>query len=200
MAATISSALSPNIKKGIAGDRQRTLALFPRRAASAGEIAMVKHVHIVAILMIALGGIQCLGAIFLFLVALVMPSMFDWFNEVIVEQQKIQRAGAPRLPAFPAQLGSLMTLIYVSMGVLSLASGALNIFAGARNLRYRGRILGIVAMIVGAVTGQSCLLGIALLVYGLIVYLDKDVVSAFERTQEGTPAEAIPHGAYRRLP
>jgi hypothetical protein len=83
---------------------------------------------------------------------------------------------------------------YLAIGLAGLATGGLRIFAGIRNLKYRGRVLGIVALSLGLLTAVTVFCAptsIALLIYGLIVYLDSDVAKAFDMGNQGLPPHEI---------
>ena len=73
------------------------------------------------------------------------------------------------------------TLLFSVAGFLILVS-IVQILAGLRNYYYRWRLFGIAALILGLSIGISCECAptaLALAVYGLIVYLNKDVAAAF---------------------
>jgi uncharacterized membrane protein len=114
---------------------------------------------------------------------------------VIFQQAQMQQqgqAGAP--PGLPPGFAEIMTGVYGGMGAAGLLAGALRIVAGFRNVRYRGRVLGIVSLFFGLLSLGTCycsVTGIALLVYGMIVYLNGDVIRAFELGEKGVPSEEI---------
>ena len=88
----------------------------------------------------------------------------------------------------------IVTGIYLVLGIAVLTAGVLKLVAGVRNLKYRGKVLGIVAMASSLVTVFSC--------YwrrrhrhcssnGLIVYLNPEVSRAFAMGDQGIPADQI---------
>jgi hypothetical protein len=84
--------------------------------------------------------------------------------------------------------------IYLVFGAGLMAGAILKLFAGYRNYRFRGRTLGMVAMFSGLVTVFGCFCfptALALLIYGLIVYLDQQTVYAFQLGDQGQTPEQI---------
>jgi hypothetical protein len=74
------------------------------------------------------------------------------------------------------------------MGIPPLVSGMLQVFAGIKNLWFRGRVLGIVALVSNVGTLITCYCAptaIALMIFGLIVYLNQQVAEAFRMGQAG---------------
>ena len=72
--------------------------------------------------------------------------------------------------------------------------GGLNIAAGIKNLKYRSRTLGIAALCLGIVPVFTCYCAptaIGILIYGLIIYLNRDVSRAFEMGEQGISPEQI---------
>ena len=102
---------------------------------------------------------------------------------------------APLPPApMPAGFEWMLLAIYGSMGLISLVIGVLGIWAGIRMLKFRGRILGIVALSSGllSIAGCYCLpTAIGLFVYGLIVLLNEPVKRAFAMGEQGRTAAEI---------
>jgi hypothetical protein len=129
---------------------------------------LVGHVPIVAILLMAQGGLElafgllCLG--YCALVFVLPPEVMGGID-----------AG----------------VMFVLMGVFAvsgLACGGLRIMAGLSNWSYRRRMLGITALGVGLASMFNCYCAptaIALAIYGLIVYVNESVVAAFELGTQG---------------
>jgi hypothetical protein len=143
---------------------------------------LVAQVRVLAILMIAQGVLEILAGVLLGCMGVVFPLI-----EAAAEQAGQQ---APHSGAFT----SFMLFFYLALGAAHLAAGVLHVVAAARNYRYRGRKLGITALIVGLVTASMmiCLpTALALAVYGLIVYVNEAVVRAFDLGEQGESAEAI---------
>jgi hypothetical protein len=84
--------------------------------------------------------------------------------------------------------------IYLAIGLVALASGILRIVAGIQNYRLKGRLLGLISIIVGVAPVFTCYCApsaIGMLVYGLIIHLDPAVVAAFRMVAEGKPASQV---------
>lgn len=85
--------------------------------------------------------------------------------------------------------------IYTGWGGMVLALGVLNTVGGVRVLQFRNRVLGLVALFSNILVLMSCycaLTAIGMMVYGLIVMFNSDVVRAFELVRHGaTPEEAV---------
>jgi hypothetical protein len=83
---------------------------------------------------------------------------------------------------------------YLAVGLVILAAGILRLYAGYRNFGYRSRILGIISLVCGMASVFGCYCaptGIAMIIYGLIVYLNPAVQAAFEMGEKGMPSDAI---------
>ncbi len=97
-------------------------------------------------------------------------------------------------PVDPETLAWIFGGIYIGMGAPALLAGVLHIWAGIRNYSFRGRTLGLVALIVGLGSMATCYClptTIALATYGLIVYLNGPVNEAFQMGQQGYNTEQI---------
>jgi hypothetical protein len=144
---------------------------------------MVKQVTIVAILMMIQGVLESLMGVFLCVMG---PFIFT------IMQQMPQNQPGAQPP--PEELAGILSGVYVLLGVVALIAGVLKIVAGVRNLKYRGKVLGIVALASGVATIFTCYCAptaIALLVYGLIVYLNADVGRAFAMGEQGMTPDQI---------
>ena len=87
-----------------------------------------------------------------------------------------------------------MPVIYIAMGSPVLLGGILRIYAGYQNYQYRSRTLGIVSLVLGMTSVLSCYCAptaIAVLVYGLIIYLNPAVMAAFEMGRQGKSGDEI---------
>lgn len=143
---------------------------------------MVNQVPVVAILMIIQGVLESLTGLVL---AAMGPLMFSVLSNVQPQ---------PGVQPPPKEMAGVLSGVYLVMGIGILALGVLRIVAGVRNLKYRGRILGIVAMSAGLLTSFTCWClptSLGILIYGLIVYLNSDVVRAFEMGDRGLSADQI---------
>ncbi len=145
---------------------------------------LVRHVRVVAILMIVQGALELLAAVGLGAMAVYMPI-------VIRQMQQLQKQ--PVMANQPAIW--IVPLVYGGIAAVALAAGVLHLVAGVRNYRFRGRTLGIVALACGMLTILTCYClptAVALAVYGLIVYLNREVSEAFRMGEAGSePAEIV---------
>ena len=146
---------------------------------------LVGHVRVVAILMLVQGGLEAFTAVMLAVMAVAIPSA--------MLQQEV-RAPQPNQP--PEELIFwIMTVTYGVMATASLVVAILHITAGVRNCRFRGKVLGIVALAGGALASLlTCYCiptAIALGIYGLIVYLNRSVSEAFRMGEAGCSSSEI---------
>jgi len=155
---------------------------------------LVRHVRVVAILMIIQGVLETLGGLVLIAMGLVMP----W----LMTQQGQNMPVAPGQP--PAETFFwILTFVYGGMGIVVLAVAALHVVAGLRNYRFRSRTLGIVAMASGVLSLFMCYClptAVAIGVYGMIVYLNHEVAEAFRMGEAGSSASDILAAFGRRGP
>lgn len=143
------------------------------------------HVPIVAILMMVQGGLEVLIAGYV----LMMGVMMAVFVGAAPGPQPAPAQGPP-----PEMVGWMMGAMYLVFGAGLMAGAILKLFAGYRNYRFRGRTLGMVAMFTGLATLFGCVCfptALALLIYGLIVYLDQQTVYAFQLGEQGQTLEQI---------
>jgi hypothetical protein len=146
---------------------------------------MVGQVTAVAILMIVQGVLEIGIGLLLLVMSVFIPMMM----EEAVKQQP--QPPPPGLDAFPLQV---MTTVYAAMASAGILAGIIHIIGGIMGLRYRGRTLGIVALLLGLVSVATCYCSvttIGLAVYGLIVYFNADVAHAFELASQGMPVSEI---------
>jgi hypothetical protein len=145
---------------------------------------LVNHVRAVAILMLVQGGLEVFATFVFAVFAVAIPTF--------IRSQEMQRP-PPNPP--PEQVFWLMTAIYGVMATAALVVAILHITAGVRNCRFRGRVLGIVALAGGAATSLlTCYCvptAVALAIYGLIVYLNRSVSEAFRMGEAGRPPNEI---------
>src|SRR5262245_1913895 len=89
---------------------------------------------------------------------------------------------------------TLISIVYLVIGLLVLTAGALNIIAGIRALSYRGRGFVLTALFFNILPLFTCYCSptsLALMIYGLIVMFQQDVAKAFAMGDEGVPAQSI---------
>jgi hypothetical protein len=140
---------------------------------SAAASKLVRHVPLVATLLIVQGVLECLLVLlYACLLPLVnLPELFDRSQE------------NPWI--FVSQLLGLVLLM-----AFTLAMAVVKLVAGIRNRRWQGRVLGLVALSSGLIS--CCTLwcgptGIALGIYGLIVYTDQGVLRTFRAAAGDSP-------------
>ncbi|MCA9246870.1 MAG: hypothetical protein KDA42_07130 [Planctomycetales bacterium] len=139
---------------------------------------MIGHIRVVAILMMIQGVLELVMGVFLGVMAAIMPSMM----------QNMQQMQNPNQGVPIAQVSTMVTVMYGVMALVLGAVGGLTAFAGFRNYQLRARVLGIVSMCLGLLTVFGCYCfptALALMVYGLIVYLNQPVAMAFDRVANG---------------
>ncbi|HEX7376833.1 MAG TPA: hypothetical protein VF278_06960 [Pirellulales bacterium] len=139
--------------------------------ASRGGFA--RQVPIVAILFTVQGGLEILmGGMFFFL---------GLMTAIYARQEGVNS-------------GLAMSGVYSAMGLAGFAVGVLHAVAGWRNYSYHNRWLGISASIarLGSLFTCYCFpTAFALMIYGLIVYLNSQTARAFELGTQGLPREQI---------
>jgi uncharacterized membrane protein YphA (DoxX/SURF4 family) len=133
---------------------------------------LVGHVPIVGGLMIALGVLEGLLAMFFVLFALISSLL------------------PPESGANPVMLA----IFYAGLAVFTLACGAIRLLAGLSVVRFRRRNLGLAALGIGLLpvfTGLCAPTSIGIAVYGLFVLLNESVIVAFEMASDGKSAAEI---------
>jgi hypothetical protein len=142
-------------------------------------VGRARQVPVVAALLVANGVLLCvIGIGYIALATFVTNQLIDQ----VVAQEKLQG----RDGAFPPAVRWIVFGTWAGLGALGLVDGLVGIVAGIRNYRYRGRTLGIVALIGGLGTilfFWLMPLSIALLIYGLIIYMSQDGSRAFRWQQ-----------------
>jgi hypothetical protein len=145
---------------------------------------MSNQIRVVAILLIVQGALETLYGLMMTAMGPLMYAM-DAFNTA--------KPAAGAAPPPPWLMGA-MSGFYVLMGLMGLGIGIFRILTGVKNHRLRGRTQGIIALGLGVLTLMSCYCmptSIALLIYGLVVYLNDESQRAFERVENGEPPEAV---------
>ena len=93
--------------------------------------------------------------------------------------------GGPVMVAVEPQ-GAPPIAIFIILGLVMGGIGVSRIFAGILNLKFRGRIFGIVINCIGFLSALTCYCAptaIGVAVYGLVIYLNHDVVDAFPESK-----------------
>ena len=141
--------------------------------------SMFNQIRIVAICMIIQGILELLFAAYMIAMSFIYP--------MILEQVPNQQ-----IPANEAEM--LDTVQYYSVmyfaivGGLIFLVGAMRLCAGILNFQYRARTLGIITNFLGIASIATCYClptGIAICVYGSIIYFNPDVAQAFQMKANG---------------
>jgi uncharacterized membrane protein HdeD (DUF308 family) len=154
-------------------------------AATAGSSNWVKQVRIFAVLNAVQGILETLTGL--------MATGAGVFFPLMAQMKEFKEAQAAE-DAPPEQFFWAVGIFYFVMGVVLLASGILRLIAGFQNYRFKGRVLGIVSVVVGIApvfTGCCGPTAIALMVFGLLIFLDPAVIVAFQMVREGRAIDKI---------
>ncbi|TXI10151.1 MAG: hypothetical protein E6Q76_04520 [Rhizobium sp.] len=148
-------------------------------------VGKARQVRTVAIMMIIHGVLMFLAAAGLVtMIFFLVPQMREQFDR----QAQMQRQANPNAPQIaPETMTTMITALYGGMAAALASIGFLGIFAGIRNYSFRNRTLGIVTLVlnIGSIMFCWCVpLSIALLVYGMIIYLSPEADRAFRWTAE----------------
>jgi len=142
--------------------------------------SLVGHVPAVAILMMVQGALEVLMGFGLVGMGAVLPRLM----QSDLAQQDMPSPGPP-----PEAMTWIMLAVYGFFGLVVLSGALLHIVAGILNYSFRARVLGIVASIVGMLTTFfTCYCAptaIALGVYGLVCYMNPDVIQTFAVAEAG---------------
>lgn len=130
---------------------------------------MVKHIRIVATLLIIEGVLEILpgGVLTVFSVAAAFG---------------IARGSELQGNILPPEL----TFVFFLLGPALFGAGVFKVLAGIRNLNARDRTMGLIALgscFIALPTCYCAPTALALAIYGLIVYLDDEVQREFARTE-----------------
>ena len=158
---------------------------------------MVGHVFVLGVLMAVYGALFVILGLCTVGYGVFMPEMLKnnpaWQNNP-------QFGNNPPMP--PDELLKMMTTGTLIAGGMFVLLGALYLVGGIQVSRFRGRMLGIVALSVGllSVFGCYCIpTSVALFVYGLVVLLNEPVKTAFGLGDRGFRGAEIQQ-AFARLP
>lgn len=144
---------------------------------------LVNQVRIFAILAIVQGALEVL-------MGLLYAGMGAVFPKIMLAAQKEDEMKGMN----QEQFFWIMTATYITLGVATVLAGGMHIFAGIQNYRFKGRVLGFVALATGVLAWSTCYClptGIALGVYGLIVLINPQVAYAFQMREKGQTVDNI---------
>jgi hypothetical protein len=146
--------------------------------------SILTQVRVIATLLIVHGvGLTLMGLLYITM-AFIMPSV------ITAQNRQMLRPGGPS----PEQMTMILYATYGVMGAGGILPGVLQIFAGISNLRFKGRVLGITALVGGLVGVATCYClptAIGLCIYGLIIYLNESAVRAFALVADGNTVEQM---------
>lgn len=151
-----------------------------------GPTNWVGQVRIFAILNIVQGVLELMFGL--------MISAAGVFFPLMTQMDEFKKAAAEADGPPPEQMMWMVGGIYLVIGIVVLICGILRIVAGIQNYRFKCRTLGFVALIVGMAPVFTCYCAptaIALLVFGLIIFLDPAVKAAFEMARQGRTTDQI---------
>ncbi|MFW5921557.1 MAG: hypothetical protein ACOCUS_06930 [Polyangiales bacterium] len=149
---------------------------------------MVKHVPTVAILLGVQGGLEVLGSLFAMLYGLLYGAI------AVMPLASPEMAEGPENPEGLVAVMGGMSAIFLLAAAAVFALGVLKLVACFFNFRYRKRTLGMVAVasaFASLITCYCAPTGIALAVYGLIVYSQDAVRKAFAMGEAGSSSDEI---------
>jgi len=140
-------------------------------------VGMLAHVPVLAAFMIFQGALCVLGGFSCVLLAIFAAMM-------------VMGEGGPEAPPDMDRetFSALMFAVYAGLGAVVGLPGLVTLWSGIQLLRFKGRVLGMLATFVGLISGLFCYClptGMALMIYGLIVLSNAEVRVAFEMRSEG---------------
>jgi hypothetical protein len=141
--------------------------------------------RVVAILMMIQGTLSVLMGLVFIGAAIMLPQLIT---------ADMQRQARPPGGPNTDQMMWILLGTYSVMGACGIIPGLLLIYAGFQNLWLRGYTLGIVALSSGAISLGTCYClptALALLIYGLIIYLNVTTKKAFALAKEGETYDSI---------
>ena len=152
-------------------------------------LGYVRQIPILAIFTIVQGALLTLMAI----ACIGYGIFFAFLPEMMpeAEQAKMQAESGPML--------EIISAIAIGFGVFVLAIGILHIVAGIRVLKYRGRGLIIVTWLLGllaSITIYCAPTSIGLAIWGLIVFLNPAVKTAFKMVEDGMEKREVERQFY----
>jgi len=148
---------------------------------------MVRQVLVVSILMIIHGVMLAVMGLYL---AVAGPTFLSAFGQAMQAQQNVPEKDK----AAVASMGSIGAGVLIVLGVVVLLVGLLHIVGGIRCLRFRGRVLALLALFANILPLFTCYCAptsIAMTVYGLIVLFNGDVAKAFAMGAQGATPDDI---------
>ena len=161
-----------------AADNVQTYQGFSLR----GVPSTVQQVRVSSSLQIMVGGLELLPAAYLLVLAGIVGSSFFKTNEL------------------PAGLGNRPIQIFFTYAAFLFGGSTifivavLRIWSGIAGFKFKRRKMSIFASVLGitsALTGVCSIFSIGMLIYGLIIYLNRDVRRAYEMAEQGMTPDQI---------
>jgi hypothetical protein len=143
----------------------------------------VNQVRIVAVLNCVQGGLEIPLGLMLMAASLFVPTILQ------AQKGSMPPGGLP-----PQQMEQILKITYLAIGTPMVLAGVLRIYAGIQSFRFRSRMLGVTSLVLGLVSAFGCYCAptsIGILIYGLVVYLNPAVATAFEMGRQGMHGGAI---------
>jgi hypothetical protein len=145
---------------------------------------MVSHVPILSILMIIQGAFE----VFMALIQVVCAVFMSVIIRTDLDRMQGQMPDGAEQPISPDTMVWIMGGTYGTLAAICLVAALLHVWAGIRMLGYRGRTLGLTALVAGMASSITCYCAptaVALGVYGLVTLLNPEVKDAFAMRQRG---------------
>jgi len=140
--------------------------------------AIIIQQRVLAVLLIVHGSLMLIVGFLLTGMAVMLPPLVA---------ADMKRQG--NVPPGMENMTLFMAITYGVMAACGILPGALQIYAGIRNLWLKGHTLGLVALgVAGVLSVGTCYClptGLAMLIYGLIIYLHQSTLAAFRLAKEG---------------
>jgi hypothetical protein len=119
----------------------------------------------------------CLVALMGMLYTIMGPAMFAMME---MDKQNVRQDDKIVL--------GVMSGVYLGCGAVLLAIGVMHVISGIMALRYKGRVFAIVTLFTNIITLLTCycaITGIAVLIFGLIVFFNSEVTETFRLVAKG---------------
>ena len=144
----------------------------------------VRQIPILGILTIVQGALLLVMSLFLIGYGI----FFVWMPEMMPPEERAK---------MQAQADGMLEIIggvTIAIGVIVLVIAIMHIIAGIRTLKYRGRTFTIVTWMMGLLAAFTCYCGptsVGLAIWGLIVFINPAVASAFKMAKSGMTSREI---------
>ncbi len=152
-------------------------------------LGYIRQIPILAIFTIVQGALLTLMALFCIGYGIFFAFLPEMMPEA--EQAKMQAESGPML--------EIISAIAIGFGVFVLAIGILHIVAGIRVLKYRGRGMIMATWLLGllaSITIYCAPTSIGLAIWGLIVFLNPAVKTAFKMVEDGMEKREVERQFY----